>query len=403
MLDPGSECSIDERYAAMPMLTKADIRHHGYAGFVPSGRDCRNGIKKNHIELVKTSGTTDEQVTLIWNQDWWDASERASWNLHSYVRRISTGRQREALLASPISVGVISWSGRMLSMKKRRLWHYLFLNEFIDAADWTDALFDRMIHELALFCPVVLEANPALLARLAWYINRNGRKVFNPKLIVLTYEFPSRVHLRQIRKAFSSPIASSYGSTESGYVFMQCEKGNFHQNVDFCRVDIQQFRNEYTGKRNVGRLLVTTFRNKWFSIVRFNVGDVARILKPGSCPCGRSSGYTAVIEGRVCDITFKLNGQAVTVDQLDKVVNKLTWVLEYQLEQNSASTYLLRVVSCMSSCVGLAEEAIRVLKRLYGRGAGIKVKFERIIIPEVSGKHRLAKTSFPVDSDSMFE
>jgi len=65
----------------------------------------------------------------------------------------------------------------------------------------------------------------------------------------------------------------------------------------------------------IGRLLVTTFHNKWFSIVRFNVGDVVRFLDPGSCPCGRKMGYTAVMEGRARDITFKLNGKAVTVNQ----------------------------------------------------------------------------------------
>jgi len=402
-MDPGPECPVDERYAAMPVLSKADIRRETYDGLIPSGKNRRDGIRKGDIELVKTSGTTDDQVTLIWNQAWWDASEKASWKLNSHASRAATGRHREVILTSPICTGVLSKSGQLVPMKKRRLGRFLYLNETVNPADWTNNQLDRMIRELDLFRPVFLEANPALLARLARYINEKGRKVFSPQLIVFTYEFPSRVHLRQIRLAFKSPLASSYGSTETGYVFMECECGNYHQNHEFCRVDIQPFRRQYVRERNVGRLLVTTFHNKWFSIVRFNVGDVVRLLEPGSCPCGRKKGYTASIEGRARDVTFRLNGKAVTVNRLDEVVSGLDWVLEYQLEQKSPSSYLFRVVSSQPEGRGLEKEAKQVLRRLYGEGADIKVRFEKIILPEISGKHRLAKLSFPVDVDSLFE
>jgi len=402
-MDSGREFPVDDRYAAMPILSKADIRRETYEGLIPSRKNRRDGMREGHIELVKTSGSTDDKVTLIWNQSWWDASERASWKLNSHARRAATGRHREAILTSPICTGVLSKSGRLVPMNTRRAGRFLYLNEIVSPADWTEKQLDRMIKELDLFRPVFLEANPSLLAMLARYSNENGRKVFSPKLIVFTYEFPSRVHLRQIQKAFHSPVASSYGSTETGYVFMQCECGNFHQNADFCRVDIQPFRKRYGKGRNTGRLLVTTFHNKWFSVVRFNVGDIVRVLEPGSCPCGRKAGYTAVIEGRARDVTFKLNGKAVTVNQLDGVVAGLEWILEYQLEQTAPSSFIFRVVSALPASAGLEKQAKLVLGRLYGKGAVIKVKFEKIILPEISGKNRLAKTSFPVDVDSLFE
>ena len=400
---PGPTFQVDEQYAALPILTKADIRQHTFDGLIPTGKNRMKGFKKGHIELVKTSGTTDDQVTLIWNQSWWDASEKASWKLNSHASLVATGRHREAIMTSPICTGVISRSGQLISMKKRRIGRFLYLNEIVNPADWTVEQLDRMVDELALFRPVVLEANPTLLARLAAHINRTGRKVFDPKLIILTYEFPSRVHMRQIMKAFKSPVASSYGSTESGYVFMECEAGNFHQNADFCRVDIQPFKKKYHGRRNIGRLLVTTFQNKWFSIVRFNVGDVVRFLEPGSCPCGRKLGYTAVMEGRARDITFGMKGNAVTVKQLDEAVATLDWVIEYQLEQETSSRYLLRVVSSSPAGRAMERQAEQVLRGLYGKGAKVRVKFEKIILPEISGKHRLAKTSFPVDIDSLFK
>jgi len=78
-------------------------------------------------------------------------------------------------------------------------------------------------------------------------------------------------------------------------------------------------------------------------------------------------------------------------------------VLEYQLEQKSPSRYLFRVVSDLSVRPGLERQAKQVLRSLYGKAARVTVSFEKIILPEISGKHRLAKTSFAVDTDSLFE
>ena len=64
---------------------------------------------------------------------------------------------------------------------------------------------DRMIRELVVFRPVILEANPSLLAKLCRYISESGQTVYQPGLIVLTYENPTNFHYRQIRKVFSSP------------------------------------------------------------------------------------------------------------------------------------------------------------------------------------------------------
>jgi len=98
--DPGCKYPVDVRYAALPALTKKDIREHFPHGLLPYNCDINSGLASGEVEFVKTSGTTDERVTNIWNQKWWDASERASWKLNSYTAKIATGEHREAILAS---------------------------------------------------------------------------------------------------------------------------------------------------------------------------------------------------------------------------------------------------------------------------------------------------------------
>jgi len=394
--DLGPKCPVDRRYAAMPALTKQDIRQHFPQGLLPNDNDFKHGLANGEIAFVETSGTIDSSVTNIWNQKWWDASERASWKLNSYANKIATGSHPEAILSNPLNVGFISDTVE-LPMGKRRLARFLYLNEKTDPLSWTLEYMDRMIRELEIFKPVVLEANPSLLAKLCRYIATTKKTVFQPQLIVFTYEYPSEFHYRQIRRVFDVPIASSYGTTETGYVFMQCEAGKFHQNSQFCRVDFHPLKPEHGGPR-LGRILVTTFNNPWYYIVRFDVGDLVRIDERGECPCGRDSGLILeAIEGRLTNVTLTCSGRLVSLRELDKALSVLEGIDEYRLEQPGEGVYHLYLVSQRRDKDRLSEQASEILKGLYGRDAEVSVSYQGAIPPENSGKYSLAKTLFPVE------
>jgi len=394
--DPGPAYPVDRRYAAMPALTKQDVRQHFPQGLLPNDSDFKRGLANGEIAFVETSGTIDSSVTNIWNQKWWDASERASWKLNSYANKIATGSHPEAILANPLNVGFISDTVE-LPMGKRRLARFLYLNEKTDPLSWTSEYMDRMIRELEIFKPVVLEANPSLLAKLCRYIATAKKTVFQPQLIVFTYEYPSEFHYRQIRRVFDVPIASSYGTTETGYVFMQCEAGKFHQNSQFCRVDFHPLKPEHGGPR-LGRILVTTFNNPWYYIVRFDVGDLVRIVERGECPCGRDSGLILeAVEGRAANVTLTCSGRLVSLRELDKALSVLEGIDEYRLEQPGEGVYRLYLVSQRRDKDGLSEQASEILKGLYGQDAEVSVSYQDAIPPEDSGKYSLAKTLFPVE------
>jgi phenylacetate-coenzyme A ligase PaaK-like adenylate-forming protein len=258
---------------------------------------------------------------------------------------------------------------------------------------------DRIIMELGIFKPAVLEANPSLLAKLCRYATASQKTVFQPGLIVLTYEYPTNFHYRQIHRVFDVPIASSYGTTETGYVFMQCEEGRFHQNSQFCRVDFQPFKSEYGGPL-LGRILVTTFNNPWYYVVRFDVGDLVHIDERGGCPCGRDSGLIlSAMEGRVANLTLTGTGRLVTLRELDDTLSVLGGIDEYQLYQVAKDTYNLHLVSQRPDKDTLTGEASARLKKLYGQEAKVSVIYEASIPPESSGKYQVSKTTFPIEID----
>jgi len=403
-LDPGPERSVDERYRALPILTKDDIRAGFPGSLVPRGQDLDGALARGEVSFVRTSGTSDEALQNIWNQRWWDASERSSWKLNSVASRVATGAHPEAILASALSVGPRS-DARPLDRQTRTLGRFLFLNEYGRTEEWLQGQEKRILAELADFQPAVLEANPSLLARLARYAARTGSFAWQPPLIVFTYEFVSAFHLRDIRRVFTSPTASSYGSTEAGYVFMQCEQGNLHQNTDSCRVDLVPlgepagvFEKEGEPRPDgLGKILATTFGNEWVPLVRFEVGDVGRVARE-PCPCGRRFGITlSAIEGRTKSL-FVAQGRWLTHRDVDFALSRVEGLEQYRLDQDALDEVRLAVVLRPGAGEGAAGEAQEALRGIFGKEARLTVNIVEELFPESSGKFLLAYRSFVVEA-----
>jgi phenylacetate-coenzyme A ligase PaaK-like adenylate-forming protein len=399
-LDPGPSRPVDDRYRALPLLTKDDIRAHFPYGLVPRGQDLDAARACGEVSYVRTSGTADEALENIWNQKWWDASERASWALNDHAARAATGAHHECILASALSVGPRS-TGAPLPSAERTLGRFLFLNEYGTTDEWPAGHEKRMLEEIAAYQPAVLEANPSLIARLARWAARNGAEAWQPSLITLTYEFPSALHLRAIRRVYSAPIASSYGSTEAGYVFMGCEHGMLHQNTETCRVDLVGLPgrrlDEEVPAGGLGRIAATTFGNAWFPLVRFEVGDVGR-LAAEPCPCGRRDGLTlSAVEGRLKSLCLAADGAPLTHGRIDQALAEVPGLEQYRLDQESPRFVTCKVIGEPGKGVVATKGAQEALASIFGNGVSIRVTEVPTLSPERSGKFLLAARNFPLE------
>jgi phenylacetate-coenzyme A ligase PaaK-like adenylate-forming protein len=401
-LDPGKRADTDFRYAAMPALTKKDIRENFPMSILPDDKNMEEGLASGEIELVNTSGTTNEKITNIWNQKWWDASEQASWKLNKYMAGLGAGTHREAILVNPRNVGFTS-DNADLPMEKRRLSRFLYLNEKTDPELWTEKHIDRITEELNDFQPQVLEANPSILARYCRKAAARKLKVFQPDMITFTYEYPIKLHYQQIEQVFSSPMISSYGTTETGYVFMQCEHGNFHQNTGYCRVDFEALKPEHGGPM-LGRILVTPLGNPWSYLMRFDTGDLVELKDDGRCPCGRNEGMILKsIAGRTVNLTKTCNGRLVTLQELDQVVSRINGLEMYKLVQTGEKTYDLHIVSRRKDQQKLNSEATTRLKSIYGDESEIKIMYDEEIMHEPSGKYLVSRAEFEINIEEYLD
>ena len=287
-------------------------------------------------------------------------------------------------------------------MGHRILGDTLYLNEKPSMLQWRKSLFARMAKELNEFKPAIVEANPSLLARLARWAEETGAVIRSPKAVVFTFEFPSKVSLAAIRKVFTSPFVSSYGSTETGFVLEECEEGMLHQNTRFCRIDFQPVKAKF-GTPDLGRIFVTTFDNPWNCVVRFDMGDLVRLHSGRVCPCGRHDGLIAErVEGRVSNLTFTTRGGLVTTAMLDDELARLAALRDYRLTQTARKAYELEIMTA-GSAKETATAARRILKEVYGGDGKCVVRVVDGILPGPAGKFRRTQAAFPFDEKAIFQ
>ncbi len=93
----------------------------------------------------------------------------------------------------------------------------------------------------------------------------------------------------------------------------------------------------------------------------------------------------------------------VSLGELDKSLSTLDGIEEYALRQTSPDTYRLQLVSPRSDKNVMEEQAVSILRDLYGKDATIEIVFKAAIPPESSGKYSLAKTAFPVNIKNYLE
>ena len=181
---------------------------------------------------------------------------------------------------------------------------------------------------------------------------------------------------------------------------MECHQARLHHNTGSCRIDFQPLARKHGGPR-VGRILVTPLGNPWLTLLRFDVGDLVRLAEGLPCPCGLEQGLTVeAVEGRSRDLTLSPEGRAVTVAQVDEAVAAVPGITAYQVEQLDCRRYRLRFVAERGARRD-GEEAAARLQALYGPSAEVTAQRETAIAPELSGKYRLAKACFPIETERL--
>ncbi|HSY17856.1 MAG TPA: hypothetical protein VK815_05950, partial [Candidatus Acidoferrales bacterium] len=232
--EAGPEC-----LQKLPLLGKPAMRENFPRNFLGEQASLEALQEKNLIELEHTSGTTSDRLPVIFGRGWWDAQEQRALRLNAVVAKVldEFPHARRVTITSPSCNG-LTCPTVWMSREQRVINQSLFVNLARIPFLISEAELARMAQEITGWTPVFLDADPVHAVWFALYCERRGIRFPSLKFILSSYEFTSVVHRKILTRVFGVPVFNLYGSTETGHLLMENERGEMKQSYDTAYLEI---------------------------------------------------------------------------------------------------------------------------------------------------------------------
>jgi phenylacetate-CoA ligase len=368
-----------ECFQRLPLMAKPEMRNNFPQNFLPAGQTIELLLEKNLIELEHTSGTSSERLPVIFGRGWWNEQEERALRLNDFAAKIldEFPNARRATITSPACNG-LTCPTVWMSREQRTFGNSLFVNLARIPFLIGDAELLHMAAEISDWSPQFLDVDPVHGARFAIYCEQHGIKFPSLKFILCSYEFVSVVHRKVLARVFGVPIFNLYGSTETGHLLMENERGEMKPSYDTAFLEIVN-----ADARGVGELVVTTLTNDYMPLLRYRIGDlVEQHVQP------YENHFT--VHGRARDALTSSDGARVTTWEADQCFAETNGIAHYELRQDENGGCILRFVP---DGIGPTKEQLRrvtsQLETLLKFSDEIKTEAMPVLVPAASGKFRL--------------
>jgi len=366
-------------FRSLPLLAKPAMRDNFPRNFLGDPAMLDTLLAQGLIELEHTSGTTSERLPVIFATGWWNAQEERALRLNAAVAKILDDHPgaRRATITSPSCNGLTCPTAWM-SREQRIIGHALFVNLQRIPFVLAEAERARMAQEIIEWQPIFLDTDPVHAVWFALYCEREKIQLPSLKFILGSYEFVSAVHKKIIARVFGVPVLNLYGSTETGHLLMENERGEMQASRDTAFLEI-----DAADARGIGDLVVTTLSNDYMPLLRYRIGDLAEIISSSS-----SARY--VVHGRAKDALQAGDGSRVSTGQVDQCFADANGIAHYELKQIENGRTELRYIADVQPPAGKTLSAITArLEALLQTPEKISVAALPTLVPAASGKFRL--------------
>lgn len=362
-----------------PLIGKRELRENFPNNFLRPGQNLDALLASKSVELEHTSGSSEERTAVLFGHGWWNEQEARVLRLNRFVAQVLEAHPhaRRATLVPPVCNGLVCFSN-YTSKAARTVDATLFVNQARIPFLQTEAELARMAREILEWSPQFLDLDPVHGAWFAVYCERNGIKFPSVKFILCSYEFVSVVHRNILQRVFGVPVFNLYGSTETGHLLMENERGEMKPSLENVFYEIVE-----PDINGVGDLVVTTLTNDVMPLVRYRIGDLAE-------SCERPCSMDYLIHGRARDALLSREGQRITTLEIDRCFAGTDGIFHYQLRQNEKGECHLQFIPDREPPT--AETLDRVtaaLQDLLQLESAITSESVKMLPPLTSGKFRL--------------
>lgn len=303
----------------MPILSKDELRefYKEYSG-------------ENKLDSYSTSGTTGKALKILRERSCF-AIQWAIWFRH---------RSRFGVKFDDISVNFTGKPVVPIKQSSAPYWRYnAAINQYLVSMQHINS---KTIHDIVDFLnsirPDFYSGYPSVISEVARYALQHNLKLRDkstPRVVFTGAEKLLGFQQKSIKEWLGDDVilTDQYGLTEGNCNFSKCEDGNYHEDFEFCHIEVIDSHILEDGS-SVGRLIGTAFYNLSCPIIRYDTGDMVRIASPDyKCSCGRGSRVILSVDGRVDDSILLPDGERIM--RLDYLFKNTSEIIEAQVIQDS--------------------------------------------------------------------
>lgn len=355
----------------LPVLEKADVKS------APE-RFLSDANSPRHLATIHTSGTTGTPLTIRCSKE----SIRKNYAFFSRFLRwagVDIGL-RNATFAGRIVVPPLQ--ARPPYWRSNRAFHSTLFSSYHLSSETLPAY----VEALSALQPLYIDAYPSAIYTVARFVNATKfpHRV-RPRAIVTSSETLLEHQREEIETAFGCKVFDQFGNAEMAAFISQCDHGSYHIHSEYGIVEIVDPDGTPLPPGSVGQMVCTGFLNDAMPLVRYRIGDSARLTLK-TCGCGRRFPVVEALEGRSDDILIGSNGQAV--GRLDPLFKGLTGVSETQIVQDRLGAVRALVVPAPNYGPETALVLTARLKERLGREMDVTIEEVPSIPRTRSGKFR---------------
>ncbi|MFI0427843.1 CoF synthetase [Mariniflexile sp. HMF6888] len=203
--------------------------------------------------------------------------------------------------------------------------------------------------------------------------------------IIANSEYLNDYTRTKLKQFFKVPVLSRYSNEEIGIIAQQTiESPNYfiinHASYFVEVLDIE--KDVQVKKGQLGRIVVTDLFNYCMPIIRYDTGDVAKLIET-------EKGITKFkhIEGRKMDLIYDTSGSLISSFVIyTKFYKYYTYLKQYQFIQESKKEYTIKLN--IHNTFPFETELTEDIKKDFGKDAIVKIVYVDEIPPLASGKRK---------------
>lgn len=364
-----SDISDPRGLAALPLLTKDDIRDAGPALF-SEGYGPANSLH------TRTGGSTGVPLHVYVDHEAMNWKYAATWR-HNEWAGWRPGDKVAAVWGD---------TDKGFHWKSWLRFHFQHRTIFLDTLKFSaDRL--RNFHERILaYKPTVLMGHAHSIYQFARFCQEHDLWVRGLSGVITTAMTLSELERRCIEEVFDTPVFNRYGCEELSIIASESEA---HTGL---HVFSEGLILEYVPTEVYGEyeLVITDLFNKAMPMIRYAIGDIVR-KSDGACPSGRGLERLQRVSGRTADFLYRRDGTPVFgISLLDTYIIHIPGIHQAQMIQNQPDLIDIFVVPTGEYGPG-TEQAIKdVITREFGADVGATVTKVGKLKQTERGKYRFS-------------